>query len=548
MSVVFVAGPLSGLIVQPVIGIISDGSTNRWGRRRPMLVIACLFCALSMLQLGFARPLARIFTAQDSSQTNGTIILVVMAIFAIDFSVNAISALDRALLLDLVDSKQQSLANAWSARLSGIGSIIGFFIGQADLTTIRPFSYFTSLSSSAQGQLDSIEAQLRCVCVLVVFLLISTHAITVLVVKEVPFLPLQSPATKHQSWCTLLSRSIRQAIADLCDAARNLSRPIWEIFRVQFFLWIAWFPVLFFSTSWISALTSDNSPGIESASAIRLGSLAMLYHAVLSIVCTIVFPQLLQYYNRRYPQTSMESLTSLWALSNLSLSTILLSTWVVEKIGSTNGAITLVAFTGFAWALTTWAPFALLGILIQKQTRRPNSNDLNLYSVGRRSRDSIFTRDDREEGAPFLGQGTNSEEREVEELDDVEGKADGSDDESDVGVVESRGSTGHGFHQSQERSTPRTASVRNQSGTILGLHNISIVTPQFLTTAMSTMIFSFVEPSPSLVGELSTGEAVQAARSGNQFGLILQLGGVSALAASILAFRLARNHSLALQG
>lgn len=36
MSLVWIAGPLSGLIMQPIIGMISDKSTSRWGRRRPV--------------------------------------------------------------------------------------------------------------------------------------------------------------------------------------------------------------------------------------------------------------------------------------------------------------------------------------------------------------------------------------------------------------------------------------------------------------------------------------------------------------------------------
>lgn len=223
--------------------MISDNSTSRWGRRRPLIVTACFFCTLSLLQLGFARPLAGIFTSLESSQTTLTIFLVVLSIFSIDFSVNAINALDRALLLDLVESKQQSLANAWSARLSGIGAIIGFLFGQAELTTMAPFAWFPGLSGTAKGQADSTEAQLRCVCLLVIFLLISTHAITITVAREEASQARPTAWSLEQNWCRLVLKSAGSAVTDLTSAARNLSRPIWDIFRVQFFLWIAWFPV-----------------------------------------------------------------------------------------------------------------------------------------------------------------------------------------------------------------------------------------------------------------------------------------------------------------
>lgn len=106
---------------------------------------------------------------------------------------------------------------------------------------------------------------------------------------------------------------------------------------------------------------------MDATAAIRLGSLGMLFHAVISILSTLIFPQLLILYNRRFPRRSMESLTALWSISILSLSLVLISTWVVERIGSTTGAMIILAMTGFAWALTTWAPFALVsGIVYEK--------------------------------------------------------------------------------------------------------------------------------------------------------------------------------------
>lgn len=103
-----------------------------------------------------------------------------------------------------------------------------------------------------------------------------------------------------------------------------------------------------------------SSPTIDPAAAVRLGSLSMLFHALVSILCTTVLPGLVPLYNRHWPHRSVESVTALWALSILSLSLVLLSSWLVEKTGSTAGAMTIIAFTGFAWALTTWAPYALV--------------------------------------------------------------------------------------------------------------------------------------------------------------------------------------------
>lgn len=224
-------------------GLISDKSKSQWGRRRPMLLLSCLLSSMALLQLGFSRPIASLLVNEQASQAQLTIIVAVLAIFFIDFAVNAVNALARALLLDLVPTNEQSLANAWSARLAGGGSILGFLIGQADLTSIIPFRWFPSLSTSAKGQLDTTEAQLRCVCILVVIILLSTHAVTMLAAQEQPCGadPSQPVSSKGRTQETL--NAFRETFKGLQSAVRNLSLPIWHIFRVQFFMWIAWFPI-----------------------------------------------------------------------------------------------------------------------------------------------------------------------------------------------------------------------------------------------------------------------------------------------------------------
>lgn len=88
-SLVWIAGPLSGLIVQPIVGVIADESTSRWGRRRPLMVIGTAVVALCLLVLGFTREIVGIFEADDDRARKPTIVLAVLAIYAVDFAINA---------------------------------------------------------------------------------------------------------------------------------------------------------------------------------------------------------------------------------------------------------------------------------------------------------------------------------------------------------------------------------------------------------------------------------------------------------------------------
>jgi solute carrier family 45, member 1/2/4 len=57
-----------------------------------------------------------------------TIILAVLAIYLVDFSINAVQALDRALLVDTLPPSLQPRGNAWAAGMLGFGAVVGFFM------------------------------------------------------------------------------------------------------------------------------------------------------------------------------------------------------------------------------------------------------------------------------------------------------------------------------------------------------------------------------------------------------------------------------------
>lgn len=198
-----------------------------------------------MLQLGFSRLLASLFVpdANSDAQKQLTVAFVVLSIFAIDFSVNAVNALDRALLLDLVPLHCQSQANAWAARLMGIGAILGFWIGQTDLTQLVPFRWFSVFQQDITAGTDSTEAQLRCVCVFVVFLVIVTHIVTIAVAKETPLEEKGSVMNNAPSgYLRGLVFYAGSLIGDLYSTAKSLPAPIVDIFRIQFFQALAWYP------------------------------------------------------------------------------------------------------------------------------------------------------------------------------------------------------------------------------------------------------------------------------------------------------------------
>lgn len=65
LSLVWIAGPLSGLVMQPIIGTLSDKSTSKYGRRRPYMMAGSLAVATCYLILGWSKELGGWFS-QDA--------------------------------------------------------------------------------------------------------------------------------------------------------------------------------------------------------------------------------------------------------------------------------------------------------------------------------------------------------------------------------------------------------------------------------------------------------------------------------------------------
>jgi solute carrier family 45 protein 1/2/4 len=64
LSLVWIAGPLSGLIMQPVVGILADRSKSKYGRRRPVMIGGTVIVTFCLLVLGWTKEIVGIFVSE----------------------------------------------------------------------------------------------------------------------------------------------------------------------------------------------------------------------------------------------------------------------------------------------------------------------------------------------------------------------------------------------------------------------------------------------------------------------------------------------------
>jgi solute carrier family 45 protein 1/2/4 len=112
-SLVWIAGPLSGLIVQPIIGVLADRSKSKYGRRRPVMLIGSVLVAGCLITLGWAKEIVGHFVEEGEFRRSCTVALAVVAIYAVDFAINAVQACCRSLIVDTLPIPKQQTGSAW---------------------------------------------------------------------------------------------------------------------------------------------------------------------------------------------------------------------------------------------------------------------------------------------------------------------------------------------------------------------------------------------------------------------------------------------------
>ena len=116
LSLFWLAAPIMGLLVQPIVGAASDGTWNRFGRRKPFILGGAIAAAIGMLLM----PNASIFVAFLAPMLFGGIMLALM-----DGAFNVTMQPFRALVSDMVPPQQRTLGYSIQALLINIGAVIG---------------------------------------------------------------------------------------------------------------------------------------------------------------------------------------------------------------------------------------------------------------------------------------------------------------------------------------------------------------------------------------------------------------------------------------
>ena len=126
LAILWIAAPLTGLVVQPIIGHYSDRTWTRFGRRRPYFFAGALLAALAL----FGMPNAP------------TLLAAALGLWVLDASLNVSMEPFRAFVGDMLDSRQHTAGYAVQTAFIGAGAVVGsaapFLLDRFGVANIAP--------------------------------------------------------------------------------------------------------------------------------------------------------------------------------------------------------------------------------------------------------------------------------------------------------------------------------------------------------------------------------------------------------------------------
>jgi len=119
LSWFWLAAPITGLIIQPIIGHYSDHTWTRLGRRRPFFLVGAVLAAIALLLM----PNAGVFAGFIPAMFVGAGFLMIM-----DASFNVAMEPFRALVADMLPVDQSTLGFSIQTFLIGVGAVVGSWL------------------------------------------------------------------------------------------------------------------------------------------------------------------------------------------------------------------------------------------------------------------------------------------------------------------------------------------------------------------------------------------------------------------------------------
>ena len=244
LSYFWILPPLMGLIVPPLIGVLSDNTWCRLGRRLPYMVLGVAITAIVMCLLPNAGSLGLTVSM--------AIIFGLCALLVFDAAINTAMQPFKMLVGDMVNEKQKPLAFSIQSYICSAGGIVGF---------VLPFllTWLGIESTADEGEVPQS----------VVYSFYVGAAI-LLACAAYSFVKTKEWDPREYNLYHGVAENNRISLPQITKLLKNAPKTFWTVSVVQFFCWFAFLFMWTYVTGSVAEL-AFNTPTVESISGISDG-------------------------------------------------------------------------------------------------------------------------------------------------------------------------------------------------------------------------------------------------------------------------------------
>ena len=353
IPLLWIAAPLTGLIVQPIIGHLSDRTWHpRWGRRRPYFLIGAVLSSLALFFVPYSSALW----------------MAAGFLWILDASINISMEPFRALVADKLPEEQRSYGFVLQTLIIGIGTWVASNL---------PW-FVTKLGVANEAGAGEIPASVYVSFAIGALVFLTSILVTVFTTQEDPPADMEAFLKEKEQ-----SRGIGAGVGEILGFIREMPPVMAKLGAVQFFSWFAFFTMWSFATPALtefvfgaplpmegvegyaekSAAYNEAANAVSSAMGVY-GLSSMVFALVLSVWTSS------RGLNRRW--THLVSLI-LGGVGFLSM-----SWWTPETAGNLTWSFALI---GLAWGSILSMPYAMLSGAIAPERMGVGMGVFNMFIV-----------------------------------------------------------------------------------------------------------------------------------------------------------------------
>ncbi|MBE7708849.1 MAG: SLC45 family MFS transporter [Cyanobacteria bacterium SIG32] len=353
-GLIWLAGPFTGMVVQPIVGALSDKTISPFGRRRPYLLGGAIIASIALWIFPNSQNVAVALESATGIELPiwmGLLVAAIM-IWIIDACINVAQGPYRALIPDVVPQEQHSVANSYISLAIGLGSVVA-----AGMAPFLKWAFNFQMSINAQFIMGALAFTLA---MLWTCITIKEHNIEK---KE------QETKDENVNFLTALKEFFA------------MSPEVSKICLMQFFTWIGTMCMMIFFTQY-SVHTLFGVPDLTTASetANRLYEDAVVNGTNFSSICFAIFNFVC--FIVAIPIGILAGKYGNKKVHIISILSMILAYLGMAFTVNTFAVAALMGLAGIGWASICALPFAMLSQYIKPGTEGSVMGIFNIFIAG----------------------------------------------------------------------------------------------------------------------------------------------------------------------